>query len=63
MNWNSRTGVLNTLYVNPNIFGGDRGAEGADGGGMWGDFFLILDFKMAICGEFLVQCLAVQLKL
>jgi len=27
------------------------------------NFFLILDFKMAICGEFLVQCLAVQLKL
>jgi len=52
--------------VNPNIFfgGGDRGAEGAEEGGVhwggaWGGgtappqkFFWILDLKMAICGAF-----------
>jgi len=39
-------------------FGGDRGA---DGWGHWGEFFLILDLKMAICGAYLVQFFAVQL--
>jgi len=53
--------------------GGDRGAEGAEGDGVhWGrglgrpppkNFFWILDLKMAICGAFLVQFFAVQLKL
>jgi len=43
--------------VDPNIFWGDeRGAEGVGS-------LLILDLKMAICGAFLVQFFAVQLKL
>jgi len=45
--------------VIPNIFlGGDR-----DEGGGVPRIFLILDLKMAICGAFLVQFLAVHLKL
>ena len=57
------------------IFGGDRGAEAAEEGGVhwgwvWGggtapspEIFLILDLKMAIRGAFLVQFFAFQLKL
>jgi len=46
--------------VNPNIYffgGSDRGAEGWGVGK--GNFFLIMDLKMAICGAFLVQFFAV----
>jgi len=55
------------------ILGAIEALEGAPlptGEGVWGggtapspEFFLIFDFKMAICGAFLVQFFAVQLKL